>query len=101
VEFSAGYSLNCLIRISSSTEKTVEHFGQRTMVPFDQAQVQPDARTAQIPTIRRKLANLLISHLPCQRDIADGQWNNGMLGKKLKPLNPLFHHSIIPIFLCF
>jgi hypothetical protein len=30
------------------------------MVPFDQAQVQPDARTAQIPTIRRKAAGFLI-----------------------------------------
>jgi hypothetical protein len=61
MEFSPGYSLNCFRRISaSSTEKTVEHFGQRTMVPFDQAQVQPDARTAQIPTIRRKAAGFLI-----------------------------------------
>jgi hypothetical protein len=31
------------------------------------------------------------------------QWNIGMMAKKIKCLNPLFHHSIIPIFqfLCF
>jgi hypothetical protein len=26
------------------------------------------------------------------------EWNIGMLGKKLNHPNPLFHHSIIPIF---
>jgi len=105
MEFSKRYSLNCLRRISeSSTEKTVEHFGHRTIVSFDQDQAQPDARTAQIPTIKIKVASFLILHPPYLGGIADktvGEWNNGMLGKKLKHLNPLFHHSIIPTFQCF
>jgi hypothetical protein len=29
------------------------------------------------------------------------EWNMGIMGKKLKTLNPLFHHSIIPIFQLF
>ena len=28
-------------------------------------------------------------------------WNIGMMGEKIKSLNPLFHHSMIPIFQCF
>jgi hypothetical protein len=49
------------MRISaSSTAKVVEHFGHRTMVSFDQAQVQPDARTAQTPMIEIKVASFLI-----------------------------------------
>jgi hypothetical protein len=73
MEFLPGYSLNCFRRVSSSsTEKTVEHFGQRKKVSFDQAQVQPDARTAQIPTTRIKVASFLILHPPCRGDIADG-----------------------------
>jgi hypothetical protein len=27
------------------------------------------------------------------------EWNIGMMGKKIKYLNPLFHHSSIPICL--
>jgi hypothetical protein len=29
------------------------------------------------------------------------EWNIGMMGKKIKYLKPLFHHSNIPIFQCF
>jgi hypothetical protein len=73
MEFPHPYSLNCFRRISaSSTEKTVEHFGHRTRVSFDQAQVQPDARSAQIPTIKIKVVSFLILHPRCQGDIADG-----------------------------
>jgi len=71
------------------------------MVSFEKAQVQPDARSAQMPTIKIKVASFLILHPPCQGAITDGimgEWNNGMLGKELKHLNPLFHHSIIPTF---
>jgi hypothetical protein len=27
------------------------------------------------------------------------KWNIGMMGKKINILNPLFHHSSIPIYL--
>jgi hypothetical protein len=26
------------------------------------------------------------------------KWNSGIMGKELKPLNPIFHSSNIPIF---
>jgi hypothetical protein len=81
MEFSKRYSLNCLRRISElSTEKTVEHFGHRTIVSFDQAQVQPDARTAQTPTMKIKAASFLILHPPEMKKKSTAEqikWNNG------------------------
>jgi hypothetical protein len=53
------------MRISaSSTAKVVEHFGHRTMVSFDQAQVQPDARIAQIPRTKIHAARFFTSDSP-------------------------------------
>jgi len=43
----------------SSIVKAVEHFGHRTIVSRDQAHVQPEERTPQIPMMIIKVAILL------------------------------------------